>query len=298
MKRNQDSRPDPSDEARRQAEAQALQRRMKGIRHKLLVLSGKGGVGKSTVAANLAVALASAGKTVGLLDVDVHGPSIPKLMGLEGRDVELCGEDLAPVKMNDRLGVVSIGFLLPNDAEPVIWRGPKKHGAIRQFLKDVAWGRLDYLVVDSPPGTGDEPMSVVQLVGTPAGAVIVTTPQDVALADVRRCISFCHTLTLPIVGIVENMSGLLCPRCGEQIDLFKKGGGWALAKQLGIPFLGSIPIDPRIVTSGDSGLPFVDAEESTPASEAFASMVRSILVWPGHHEVGVDTESEKRRTIA
>jgi Mrp family chromosome partitioning ATPase len=199
--------------------------------------------------------------------------------------------------MNDRLGVVSIGFLLPSDSEPVIWRGPKKHGAIRQFLKDVAWGNLDYLVVDSPPGTGDEPMSVIQLVGAPAGAVIVTTPQNVALADVRRCISFCHTLSLPIVGIVENMSGLLCPRCGERIDLFKKGGGWALAKQLTIPFLGSIPIDPQIVTSGDSGRPFVDAEGSTPASEAFASMVESILAWSGHHHAGIDTESKKRRTI-
>ncbi len=271
----------PAEESQRQAEELALQNRMEKIGRKLLVLSGKGGVGKSTVAANLAVALASAGKTVGLLDIDVHGPSIPRLMGLEGRQVE-CGEnELLPVKLNDKLAVVSIGFLMLGRDEPIIWRGPRKHGAIRQFLKDVAWGSLDYLVVDSPPGTGDEPMSVAQLVGEHAGAVVVTTPQDVAIADVRRCISFCNTLSLPVVGIIENMSGFVCTECGAKYDLFKTGGGEVLAEQMKVPFLGRIPIDPDVVTAGDSGRPFAGTPDPTPAGEAFASIVQAIVAEQG-----------------
>jgi len=256
---------------------QALARRMCQIDYKLLVLSGKGGVGKSTVAANLATALAQVGKRVGLLDIDVHGPSIPKLMGLEGRQVQGAKEEMMPVRVTDNLAVMSIGFLLPSAGEPVIWRGPRKHGVIRQFLEDVAWGRLDYLVVDSPPGTGDEPMSIAQLVGEPAGAVIVTTPQDVAIADVRRCVTFCNVLSLPLVGIVENMSGLECPRCGERIDLFKRGGGMALALEMGVPFLGQIPIDPDVVMAGDAGIPLLRDGPQSPAAKAFADVVDSIL---------------------
>jgi ATP-binding protein involved in chromosome partitioning len=281
-----------TDESKQQAEEQALQSRMGRIGRKLLVLSGKGGVGKSTVAANLAVALASAGKTVGLLDVDVHGPSIPKLLGLEGRQIEFGNGELLPVRVNDNLAVISIGFLLPRAAEPVIWRGPRKHAAIRQFLKDVAWGDLDYLVVDSPPGTGDEPMSVVQLVGAPAGAVIVTTPQEVAIADVRRCISFCHRLYLPVIGIVENMSGYVCPRCGEKIDLFKAGGGKALAEQMKVPFLGSIPLAPEIVTCGDAGRPFVDTEGPAAAGQAFAGIVQSVRAHGEQDSPNIQTENK------
>lgn len=278
-----DSRSCPA-KARRQdeseedfAERQALESRLCHIRHKLLVLSGKGGVGKSTVAANLAASLAQAGRRVGLLDVDVHGPSIPKLLGLEGRQVLGSADGMVPVRMNDNLAVMSIGFLVGAKHTPVIWRGPMKYGAIRQFLKDVAWGELDYLVVDSPPGTGDEPLSVAQLVGSGAGAVIVTTPQDVAVADVRRCVSFCRAVSLPVVGIVENMSGLTCPHCGQRIDVFKKGGGKALADEMNVPFLGSVPMDPEIVTSGDSGTPFVNIHSQQPTETAFAEIVRAIL---------------------
>jgi Mrp family chromosome partitioning ATPase len=248
------------------------------------------------VAANLAMSLASAGKSVGLLDVDVHGPSIPKLLGLEGRPIEFGDQEMLPVRMNDNLAVISIGFLLPGGREPVIWRGPRKHGAIQQFLKDVAWGNLDFLVVDSPPGTGDEPMSVAQLVGSPAGAVVVTTPQDLAIADVRRCVSFCNTLSLPVVGVVENMSGYICPECGARVDLFKTGGGSALAEEMRLPFLGTIPIDPRIVIAGDAGRPFVAAEEQTSAGRAFADIVQSILAQCNRDDVSTENENKVRRT--
>jgi len=172
---------------------------------------------------------------------------------------------------------MSIGFLLPDRRQPVIWRGPRKHGVIRQFLKDVAWGQLDYLVVDSPPGTGDEPMSIAQLVGSSAGAIIVTTPQDVAISDVRRCVTFCSEVSLPVVGIVENMSGLVCPKCGEKIDLFKRGGGVALSREMQVPFLGQIPIDPDVVVAGDAGIPFFHDGPQSRAAKAFADVVDSIL---------------------
>jgi len=284
------------DESQRQAEELALQGRMERIGHKLLVLSGKGGVGKSTVAANLAVSLARTGKKVGLLDIDVHGPSIPKLLGLEGHRITGAEDGMLPVRMNDNLAVMSIGFMVGDEKTPVIWRGPMKHGVIRQFLKDVAWDSLDYLVVDSPPGTGDEPMSAAQLVGEPAGAVIVTTPQDVAIADVRRCVSFCNTLSLPIVGIVENMSGYICPKCGERIDLFKTGGGEALAEETKVPFLGTIPIDPHIVTAGDAGRPFVDMQEQSSAGLAFAGIVQSILTQRGQDDPSIETQDKLKES--
>lgn len=265
-----------------QAAELKLEGRMAEIQHKLLVLSGKGGVGKSTVAANLAMALARAGKRVGLLDIDVHGPSIPRLVGMETGQVQGNGEELLPVKVSENLTVMSIGFMLSNNREPVIWRGPRKHGVIRQFLQDVAWGKLDYLVVDSPPGTGDEPMSIAQLVGESAGAVIVTTPQEVAISDVRRCVAFCGEVSLPVVGIVENMSGLACPKCGEIIDLFKRGGGAALALEMGVPFLGQIPIDPEVVTAGDAGIPLLCDGPQSLAAKAFALVVDSILADARH----------------
>ena len=250
---------------------------MGSVRQKLLVLSGKGGVGKSTVAANLAVWLARAGKRVGLLDVDVHGPSIPRLMGLDVHSVETAGEEIVPVTVGENLAVMSIGFLLSSRDDAVIWRGPRKHQLIRQFLTDVGWGPLDYLVVDSPPGTGDEPLSAAQLVGAPASAVVVTTPQAVAISDVRRCVTFCRTLSLPVLGIVENMSGLLCPRCGQRIDLFKRGGGAALAQEMGVPLLGQIPIDTEVVMTGDAGIPLCRDGPQSPAAVAFSAIVRSIL---------------------
>jgi Mrp family chromosome partitioning ATPase len=225
---------------------------------------------------NLAAALAQAGHMVGLLDVDVHGPSIPKLAGLEGRGLETESGRIVPVKISERLSVMSIGFLLGSRADAVIWRGPLKFSLIRQFLSDVAWGSLDHLVIDCPPGTGDEPLSVAQLVGRPAEAVIVTTPQELAVADVRRCVTFCEKVELPVAGIIENMSGYVCPSCGARVDLFGSGGGEALASEMNVPFLGRIPIEPEMVVCGDRGTPFVAARAGSATVEAFLGIVRAI----------------------
>jgi len=262
-------------QARRETE-QRLQARMKEIRHKILVLSGKGGVGKSTVAANLAVALADEGHIVGLLDVDVHGPSIPTLMALEGATIKPGGEYLLPIRARDRLWVMSMGFLLKSRRDAVIWRGPLKYRLIQQFLSDVAWGALDYLIIDSPPGTGDEPLSVVQLVGHSAAAVIVTTPQELAISDVRRCVTFCSECKLPVAGILENMSGYACPQCGTVVNVFGSGGGQKLAQEMNVPFLGQIPLDPRIVSLGDCGKAFVSEDAATQSTKAFREIVANI----------------------
>ena len=267
----------PVDEETRKRETLQLQQRMAEINHKLLVLSGKGGVGKSTVAVNLAVALAKAGRQVGLLDVDIHGPSVPKLTGLEGQTVHSDGMALLPVRVADNLEVMSIGFLLTSKADAVIWRAPLKYNIIRQFLKDVAWGTLDYLVIDCPPGTGDEPLSVAQLAGPNAEAIIVTTPQELSVSDVRRCVTFCRQVNLPILGILENMSGFVCPQCGARVDLFKVGGGETLARETNVPFLGRIPLDPKIVVSGDSGVPFADGDVAGPSVTALRAVVERLL---------------------
>ena len=261
----------------RALENEALARRMSQVRRKLLVLSGKGGVGKSTVAANLALALAKTNRRVGLLDVDIHGPSIPMLLGLEGRVAGSTGEAIAPIQYDTRLKVMSIGFVLRNRDEAIIWRGPLKMNVIKQFLKDVEWGELDFLVVDCPPGTGDEPLSVAQLIGNPDGAVIVTTPQELALSDVRKCITFCRRLNLPVIGVVENMSGFVCPHCGKRSDIFKSGGGEAMAAEMGIPFLGRVPIDPEVVRLSDRGELYLHAREDSETARAFEQVVQPIL---------------------
>jgi Mrp family chromosome partitioning ATPase/predicted Fe-Mo cluster-binding NifX family protein len=255
---------------------QALEERLHHIRHKILVLSGKGGVGKSTVAANLAISLALSGKKVGLLDVDIHGPSIPKMLKLGDATVQMKNGAIQPVEKAG-LKVMSIGFLLRDRDDAVIWRGPMKMGVIKQFLKDVEWGDLDYLVVDSPPGTGDEPLSVCQLAAPVDGAVIVTTPQDVATADVRKSITFCRQLDLPVLGVVENMSGFVCPKCGTVTDIFKTGGGERMAADMGVPFLGRIPIDPAIGQACDDGTPFVYHHSRTETAKAFERIVTPIL---------------------
>ena len=267
----------PSPVAVAQADS-VLQERLRQIRHRLIVLSGKGGVGKSTVAANLAWSLAQAGRTVGLLDIDIHGPSIPKLFGLEGAKLDSDALGLHPICLGPNLKVMSIGFLVESPQDAVIWRGPLKYSVIRQFLRDVNWGALDYLIVDSPPGTGDEPLSVVQLMGQPASAIVVTTPQDVAVADVRRSITFCQRLQLQVLGVVENMSGFVCPHCGKTTDLFKSGGGESLAQEMGVPFLGKVPLDPQVVDSGDAGTPFVQRFAESPAAHAFKDIVHPILL--------------------
>jgi ATP-binding protein involved in chromosome partitioning len=260
------------------ADRQRLHRRLCRIEHKVLVLSGKGGVGKSTVAVNLAVALMGKGKCVGLLDVDIHGPSVPIMLALEGEQLHSEGDSLLPVEMGD-LKVMSIGFLLRRREEAVIWRGPMKMGVIKQFLKDVEWGNLDYLIVDAPPGTGDEPLSVCQLIEDADGAIIVTTPQEVALASVRKSITFCRQLNLRVLGVVENMSGFICPHCGMKTEVFLAGGGERMAREMKVPFLGRIPLEECISRSGDNGRPFVHAAASraSGSTAAFEGIVRSIV---------------------
>jgi ATP-binding protein involved in chromosome partitioning len=274
---SQPTNPCHTDESSRELDAIKLQTRMSRVGRKLLVMSGKGGVGKSTIAANLAIALAATGKAVGLLDIDLHGPSIPKVLGLDTQRLETnASGDIVPIELTSRLKVVSVGMLLDSADDAVIWRGPMKYGVIQQFLRDVAWGELDYLVIDSPPGTGDEPLAVAQLVGPEASAIIVTTPQDLAINDVRRSISFCRTVSLDVMGIVENMSGLPCPYCNETIDLFKTGGGKSLAVEMNVPFLGCIPLDPQIAASGDEGRPFVHITDDGLSVAVFDTIIRSL----------------------
>jgi Mrp family chromosome partitioning ATPase len=245
--------------------------RMAKITRKIVVLSGKGGVGKSTVSVNLAASLAMAGKRVGLLDVDLHGPSIPTMLGLGKQDLHADNEGMYPAEIEglNGLKVISVGFLLESHDQPLIWRGPMKNGVIKQFLGEVHWGELDYLIVDCPPGTGDEPLSVVQMMNNPDCAVIVTTPQNVSAVDVSKSINFCKQLSLPVAGIVENMSGFVCPDCGKVTEIFKSGGGKKLAEKYSIPFLGSVPLDPSVGSACDDGVPFVSKYAASPVAEKF-----------------------------
>lgn len=260
-------------------ERRALQSRLCHIKHKIMVMSGKGGVGKSTVAVNLAMGLMLAGKKVGLLDVDIHGPSVPTMLGLEGATIENGPDGLLPVELGN-LKVMSMGFLLRNPDDAVIWRGPMKGQVIRQFLSDVAWGELDYLIIDAPPGTGDEPLSVCQLIKPIDGAVVVTTPQRVAAMDVRKSITFCAQVGMKVLGVVENMSGFVCPKCGEVTQILRSGGGKAMAEDMGLPFMGSIPIDPQIAVAGDEGQAFVMHYASSPSAELMRAVVEPLLHLP------------------
>jgi Mrp family chromosome partitioning ATPase len=266
-------------EHQRQMEAEQgqIRQRMAQIKHKILVLSGKGGVGKSTVAVNLAISLSLAGKRTGLLDIDIHGPSVPTILNLEGRTVQAMADAILPIEAGKNLKVMSIGFLLPSRDDAVIWRGPMKHQMIKQFLREVEWGELDYLIIDSPPGTGDEPLAIIQLLEHADGAVVVTTPQEVALSDVRKSITFCRSLNLPVLGVLENMSGFICPKCGERTDIFKAGGGENMAMTMNVPFLGRIPIDPQIVEACDSGQPYVDKYRQSQAARAFREAVTLLV---------------------
>ncbi|MFZ5427847.1 MAG: P-loop NTPase [Thermodesulfobacteriota bacterium] len=247
------------------------------IKSKIVVLSGKGGVGKSTVAANLAAGLALEGLKTGLMDVDVHGPSIPRITGLAGTKPRMAGDAILPVEWNWNLKVVSMGFFLADPDEPVIWRGPVKGGVIKQFLTQVAWGDLDCLVVDCPPGTGDEPLCVMQMLGRDAAALVVTSPQEVAIDDVRRSIAFCRELGNPVLGIVENLSGFVCTQCGAVHDIFKSGGGERLAGAAGAPFLGSIPIDGEVGRAADNGEAYLAVKGISPAAQAFKRVVQAAV---------------------
>ena len=253
-----------------------VQERMASVKQVIVVMSGKGGVGKTSVAVNLAYALATSGKSVGLLDTDIHGPNVAKMLGIEDQTMEQFGTDMIPVMAAPDLKVVSLALLGKATDTPFIWRGPMKAAVIRQFLGDVDWGVLDYLVIDSPPGTGDEPLSVCQLLPKISKAVIVTTPQDVAVLDARKSIMFARELNIPVLGVIENMSGLICPHCRTRIDLFKHGGGEKAAKDLGEVFLGNIPLDPELVALGDSGKPFMSLKKESESVLAFGKIVQKI----------------------
>ena len=246
------------------------------IKHKILVLSGKGGVGKSTVSVNLAVALSQNEYDVGILDIDIHGPSIPKMLGIEDKKPNPSEKGFSPVFYSPKLKVMSMGFLLQDEDSPVIWRGPLKMAAIKQLIGDFNWGNLDYLIVDIPPGTGDEPLSIAQLIPNCDGAIIVTTPQDVALISVRKSINFVKKMGLPIIGIIENMSGFTCPHCGKSIEIFKTGGGLKASKDFNVPFLGKVPLDTQVVEAGDSGEPFVSKNKKSSTTKAFGEIVKNI----------------------
>lgn len=256
-------------------EQQRLKERLGKIKHKIAVISGKGGVGKSTVTVNLAVSFAAKGFKVGVLDADIHGPSVPRLLGLEGQHVKYGPPGAFPVEGPLGMKVMSIDFFLPEQA-PTIWRGPLKMRAIRQFLVDIVWGELDFLFIDLPPGTGDEPLSIAQLMPEMDGVVIVTMPTGLSSSVVKKAITFAETLKMPVIGVVENMSGFVCPHCGTKTEIFESGGGEKMSREMGVTFLGSIPIDPKIGVDSDKGKPFILAQKDSAASKAFMQIVDKI----------------------
>ena len=256
-----------------------LQSTLSKIKHKILVMSGKGGVGKSTVATNVAMGLAKRGYQVGLIDVDLHGPDICRMLDLTEKlytKKEAKPNLLPPMIYNDNLKVISLEYLMENRDEAIIWRGPLKIQAIRQFIGEIDWGKLDYLVIDAPPGTGDEPLSVAQTIKD-VNALIVTTPQEIALADVRKSISFCRHVKIRILGIVENMSGFICPHCSKPVDIFGSGGGKKVALEYSLRFLGNVPMDPQVVMGGDSGKPYLSSGAGTVATKAFDEVLENVI---------------------
>ena len=250
-----------------------VQQKMSQIRRKIIVMSGKGGVGKTSVAVNLSYGWAIQDKKVGILDIDIHGPNVAKMLNIEKE--RLLGSDLGiePVRVLPNLRAVSLALLGYDPDNPIIWRGPLKFNAIKQLLGEVNWGSLDYLVIDSPPGTGDEPLSACQLIPDVSGSVIVTTPQDMSILDARKSVFFARRLGIPVIGIIENMSGLICPHCHHEINLFKKGGGEKAAQELGVPFLGRVPFEPELVDLADQGIPFIYARKESAAGKSFTEIL-------------------------
>ncbi|MCD6341754.1 MAG: Mrp/NBP35 family ATP-binding protein [Thaumarchaeota archaeon] len=263
-----------------------LRDRMKNVEHKIAVISGKGGVGKTVVTVNLATASALKGYRVGILDADIHGPSIPKMLGLHGQRLQAGPPGIFPVMGPMNVKVVSMDFLLPSDESPVIWRGPLKMSAIRQFLADVVWGDLDFLFIDLPPGTGDEPLSVMQLLPEMDGSIIVTIPSEVSQIVVKKAVMFSRELKVPVIGVIENMSSFICPKCGAEIDIFRSGGGEKIAKDLSVPFLGKIPIDPKICEASDEGIPFVVKYPDSRSVKSFMEIVEKVEAFVKTHQKG------------
>lgn len=266
-----------SQQAKMAQQENAITRSLGKIKHKILVMSGKGGVGKSTVSVNLALGLAKRGHQVGLMDVDLHGPDVIRMLNMKGSMEPPATPDalVPPLKYNDNLKVVSLEYMMKDRDEAIIWRGPLKIQAIRQFVADMDWGELDYLIIDAPPGTGDEPLSVAQTIPN-VTAIVVTTPQKVALADVRKSINFCKTVEMEITGVIENMSGFVCPHCNQTVDIFKTGGGEELARDFDLPFLGRVPMDPKVVIAGDDGVPYLSSDAVSPATKAFDAVVTAV----------------------
>ena len=285
-----------SEEEKRVHDEQRLAQRLEKIRYKMMVMSGKGGVGKSTVAVNLAAVMARNGHYVGVLDADIHGPNVAKMFGADWRPLRGGDDGIRPVEILPNLKLISMALLLPNPDAPVVWRGPIKHTAIKQFLGDVEWGDLDFLIVDLPPGTGDEPLSVAHLIEEVDGSIIVTTPQDVALLDSRKTVNFSRILEVPVIGIVENMSGLRCPECGHLIPLFKIGGGEKASKDLNVPFLGRIPIDPEVVQKSDSGTPYVVSYPDAEVTQGFKQIAEKCTAFV--ESPGEQGKEEKNKAAA
>ncbi len=256
-------------------EAALIESRMSKIKYKFMVISGKGGVGKTSVSVNLASTLAKQGCRVGILDADIHGPNIPKMLGVEDQKPEGAEHGIYPIKVSENLFVMSIAFFLNKKEDAVVWRGPMKHSVIKQFLGEVVWGELDYLIIDLPPGTGDEALSTAHLLKKVDAVVVVTTPQEVALLDSRKSITFCREIKIPIIGVVENMSGLSCPHCSKEIELFKTGGGEQIAGEMKVPFLGRIPLDPELVISSDDGKSFIEEHPESTVAKAFAAVAKN-----------------------
>ena len=259
-------------------EAVKRKAKMNKIQHKIAVISGKGGVGKSTITVNLAMAFAIHGyaNQIGILDADITGPCVPKIIGLHGQKMQVGPPGIFPAIGPLGIKVGSMAFLLPSDETPVIWRGPLKGKAISQFLSDIVWGELEFLFIDLPPGTGDEPLSVMQLIPEMDGVLIVTLPSEVSQIVVKKAVTFARQLNIPIIGIIENMSGFFCPKCGEETDVFNIGGGQKIAEDLSVPFLGSIPIDPEVCRDSDKGIPFIIEHKHSPATKAFMGIVKKI----------------------
>ena len=285
-----------SPEEREAHERERLEKTLGGIRHKLMVMSGKGGVGKTTIAINLAVVLSMEGLRVGLLDADIHGPNVPKMLGVELKHLGGARGGLRPIEVLPNLHIISMAYLIQNRDNPVVWRGPLKHSAISQFISEVEWGPLDFFIIDLPPGTGDEPLSVAHLIKSVDGSIVVTTPQDVALLDSRKSVNFSKVLKIPVIGIVENMSGMKCPHCGKDIPLFKIGGGERAAKELHVPFLGRIPIDPQMVQNCDSGMPYVMSSPNSEATKALQNIAQLCKEYVGEKATHtVEVQSAQRQ---
>ncbi len=277
---NPQGQPASAEERQRQLEQQkqVIAERSAAIKHKIGIISGKGGVGKTTVAVGIASVLAAQGNAVGLLDTDITGPNVPLMMGIERQKAraDASGKLIEPVVASGNIKVMSMGMLATDRDAPVIWRGPMRSMAIRQFVADVNWGELDYLIIDLPPGTGDEPLTVAQAIPGLDGMIVISTPQQASLEDCRKAINFTRQLDLEVLGVVENMSGFICPHCGVETPIFGTGGAENMAKEMGVSFLGRLPVAPQVVTSTDQGIPLTDPGVPQAVRQALADIVAQL----------------------